>query len=468
MLRKLKIFIIIIISTFLILSPISYSSFTPDVVELYNGKVMIYSEVSAFKLILANGQTISGSALEGDSEQVVTEFNGSVQLVLVIDVSGSMGGGAESKMEKAKSAAKSLVQNLMGIGGNIEIALVSFESTAKTVVNLTNSEQQIISGIDGLSALGGTVMAPAIDLANEILEDGKTSYESANNSGETENSESDLHQYCVILTDGVTENPDTCYDSLVNMDSKQIGIYGVLLESNDLSAFQRDNVTVGNVYPNVSSQELLEIYEEIFDEIHNELVENVIPDFEFSEGQGFVALDTGVFVTIDKELIQGAQLYVEYVINIKSSMDINKIEIEDFTGGNIVYDQNMKMLTEDKTNADYGWSFIDKSTLSTSNENMLYLEEESNSTPVIEKRGSLQKKIIYSKILSTSDDENFEHYTVVRLNGDSENGMASLDSLPVIIVPPFGDNHNNTLIVLIIIILAIITYVIIKKRLCRR
>lgn len=453
MLIKLKIFIVITIIILIILSPISYSSFTPDVVELYDGKVMAYSEISAFKLVLANGATISSSSVEGDSEQVVTEINGNVQLVLVIDVSGSMDG---TKMDKAKSAAKTMVENLMELGGNTEIALVSFSSSAKIEVNLTNSEQDVLNSIDNLTPNGGTYMYNALDLTGAIL--------TGSDSGEDENNESDIHKYCIILTDGVTETPEACYEKLSEMQSNQIGIYGILLESNYKDAFQQNGNTVGVLYENISSQQLLDIYNEIFETIHDELVENVIPEFEFSGvPQNYMVLDNGIFITIDTELLQGAQLCIEYVINIKSSMEINEVEVEDLTIGNIAYNSDSEMLTEGSINSDYGWSFLEDSESNNDNGNVLWIHESNADNPVIEKRGVWQKKIVYSKILSTAEDSNFEHSIVFRLNGDSENGTGMLESLPVIITPPYGNGYSNIFIILGIIILIIIAYIIIKR-----
>lgn len=111
MLRKFTLLIIIIMFIFLTVSPKSYSSFTPKIVELYDGKVVAYSEVNSFKLTLANGLVVSSASLKGDSNQIITETSGDVQVVLILDTSASMSEG--TKLEKAKSAAINMVENLL-------------------------------------------------------------------------------------------------------------------------------------------------------------------------------------------------------------------------------------------------------------------------------------------------------------------------------------------------------------------
>ena len=105
MLKRMIVFIVITIFIFTILAPMSLASFTPTTVELYDGKVIAYSELSAFKLTLGNGAVIVSATVSGDSQQIVTTTSANVQVVLIIDVSGSMTG---TKIEKAKSSAKAL------------------------------------------------------------------------------------------------------------------------------------------------------------------------------------------------------------------------------------------------------------------------------------------------------------------------------------------------------------------------
>ena len=195
MLKKMIMFLVITIFIFTILAPISCASFTPTVVELYDGKVIAYSEISAFKLTLANGAVIASATVSGDSQQIVTTTSANIQVVLIIDVSGSMTG---TRIEKAKSSAKTLVENLYGLSEGTQVGLISFSSGAQQLTDLTTSKDTVISAIDGLNAYGGTNMSPSLDLASQMLAQGKSDYEAqeppTNEDGETID-KPELHQY---------------------------------------------------------------------------------------------------------------------------------------------------------------------------------------------------------------------------------------------------------------------------------
>ena len=519
MLKRMIVFIVITIFIFTILAPMSLASFTPTTVELYDGKVIAYSELSAFKLTLGNGAVIVSATVSGDSQQIVTTTSANVQVVLIIDVSGSMTG---TKIEKAKNSAKTLVENLYGLNEGTQVGVISFSSDAQRLTGLTTSKDEVINAIDGLDAYGGTVMSPALDLATDLLENGKENYEAQEPPTDEDGNvldKPDLHQYCVILTDGATQNPESCYQTLQNMDNNEIGLYGILLESNYTEAFSQGGKTIGNLYVNISNQELLDIYNQIFDEIFSELVENVVTEFEFSnEPENCIVLDNGIFITLDSELMQGARLDLEYVVNIKSTMDINSVEVEDLTNGNLVYDGNSSLLSEEnKINSDYGWNpaveprlytnddklvigVYENSSTSTpdntpdnppvenpdtptnpdspeyiptpptdENDGIILIStdgqaggEQEDSTAVIKAGETYKKKIIYSKLLSPAEESKFEHSTVFRLNNDSEAGMATMESIPVVITPPYGENNSNITLIIFILMAIIFTIILIR------
>src|SRR5699024_6934858 len=115
-----------------------------------------------------------------------------------------------------------------------------------------------------------------------------------------------------------------------------------------------DGTTIGEIYENISQDEIWDIYDEIYDMIYEEVIENVIPEFK-DKSQNFIILDTGVFITLDSEIMQGAILEIEYIINIKSSIDVYDVQLQDLISEKISFDPDMKLLTEDKTNRDEGW-----------------------------------------------------------------------------------------------------------------
>lgn len=417
MVKKMIIFIVItgfIITIFF--ETISYASFIPATTELYgglyDGKVIAYSEISAFKLTLANGAVITYANVTGDTYQIVTEQGRNVQVAIILDLSSSMTGEV---LEEAKAAAKSLVQRLMGLGENTEISLVTFAKKTQTNVGLTGSADEVIGAIDSTEVMDNyTIMAPAISVADEILNEGKVE---------------NTYQYCVIFSDFAVADPEETSSSISNMEANGVGVCRVRVSST--------GVNWGNVDKAVET-------------IEGEVVDNIVDDFEFSNEPPYcIILDDKIIITLDNELMQAAQIDIEYKINIKSSYAISSVEIEDLTSKNLAYDPNAKLLTEDKTNADYGWTLTGESGLYTGEDkNIIYSNDSS-----IPKKGCLQKKIVYSKLLSPAEDSNFEHSTTFKLGGDSDNGTATIPSLSIIITPPYGEKNNNTIFILITVLI---------------
>lgn len=97
-------------------------------------------------------------------------------IVLVIDKSGSMGTGKDSKMDKAKTAAKDFVDKFFGTGADqgykdkVQIAVVFYSDSATTDVGLTNQKDLLISAISDISANGGTHIQAGIHRAQQILD----------------------------------------------------------------------------------------------------------------------------------------------------------------------------------------------------------------------------------------------------------------------------------------------------------
>ena len=409
------IFIIIIFFT-----SISFASFIPETIELYSGlydgKVIAYSEMRAFRLTLANGAVITYSTVTGDTYQIVTDAGRNVQVAIVLDLSSSMTGDV---LEEAQAAAKSLVQDLMGLGEDTEFALVSFAKDTETNVGLTGSGDSVIEAIDNTAVMDNyTIMAPAISTADGILSEGK---------------DENAYQYCVIFSDFYLADPEATNSSISAMESKGVGVCRVTVSSS--------GVNWGDVN---KAKETIE----------GEVVDNVIEDFNFIQEPPYcMILDDKIVITLDNELMQGAVIEIEYEINIKSSYAMSSVEIEDLTNGNVVYNPNAKLITEDKTNSDYGWTLTGDSGLYTNQDKDIVFSNDSS----IPKKGCLSKKIVYSRMLSPAEDANFEHATTFKLAGDSENGAATVSSYSLIITPPYGENNINTnLIIFIAIILTVV------------
>ncbi|MBC5793307.1 MAG: VWA domain-containing protein [Nanohaloarchaea archaeon] len=107
--------------------------------------------------------------------QLTTDFNWDITVTyqpidtaLVIDTSGSMGGGA---LSSAQSGAKNYVDNT-NTGKGDQNAVVSFSSGASTVQSLTSSKSKAKSAINGLSSGGGTDHSSAVSEGHSALNGG--------------------------------------------------------------------------------------------------------------------------------------------------------------------------------------------------------------------------------------------------------------------------------------------------------
>ncbi|WP_422091087.1 gliding motility-associated C-terminal domain-containing protein [Tenacibaculum ovolyticum] len=104
------------------------------------------------------------------------------EVVLVIDVSGSMGdevddgigaGDTAQIMDFAKEAAKDFIEKLLSPinnpTNNNKIAIISYGSSATVLTGLTGDKTVLNNFIDGLNANGGTNMEDALIKADEVL-----------------------------------------------------------------------------------------------------------------------------------------------------------------------------------------------------------------------------------------------------------------------------------------------------------
>lgn len=133
----------------------------------------------------------------GKSSSEESTTNRKIDVVLVIDVSGSMAynmsGSQEDRVPTeqqrlyyAKQAANQLVNSLLGTGStNVNIAVVSFATTSSTVQGYTSTASSLTTAINSLNAGGGTNWEAGLNEANEL---GTTS--------------SDAEKYIVFLSDG--------------------------------------------------------------------------------------------------------------------------------------------------------------------------------------------------------------------------------------------------------------------------
>jgi Ca-activated chloride channel family protein len=89
-------------------------------------------------------------------------------VMIVIDVSGSMKATdvQPSRLEAARAAARSLIDELPG---SAQVGLVSFNTAATLLVALTQDRSSVETALDGLHANGGTAIGDGIEAALDEL-----------------------------------------------------------------------------------------------------------------------------------------------------------------------------------------------------------------------------------------------------------------------------------------------------------
>lgn len=89
-------------------------------------------------------------------------------IILVLDVSGSMYG---TPLSNTKTAAKQFVDQILDNGHDTRIALVTYDSNARTIVELTDDKTTLKTAIDLLDDLYSTNMYEGLYMAGNILEE---------------------------------------------------------------------------------------------------------------------------------------------------------------------------------------------------------------------------------------------------------------------------------------------------------
>ena len=127
-----------------------------------------------------NGVTISKTAMYKDTNEYeitlsvttpgdVTIPGSSADVVLVIDSSGSM--DDNGKMSTAKTSAKNFAQSLLNTeGATVRIAVVDYDSDATVACEWTSDIDTVTSGINAISAGGGTHIQGGIYQARQLLQ----------------------------------------------------------------------------------------------------------------------------------------------------------------------------------------------------------------------------------------------------------------------------------------------------------
>ncbi|UTF52005.1 vWA domain-containing protein [Natronosalvus rutilus] len=147
------------------------------------------------------------------------EGGGTVDIVLVLDRSGSM----SSSMTAMKDAAKGLVDELDNAVANVGV--VSYSSSATLDQKLTSDHGTVKTAIDGLSSSGQTHIVDGVETAQEELTDGT-------------NARPDAEKIMVVMSDGEHNQGGDPVDAADDAKGEGIEIYTVAFGSADESTLQ--------------------------------------------------------------------------------------------------------------------------------------------------------------------------------------------------------------------------------------
>jgi len=114
-----------------------------------------------------------------------------INVMMVLDVSGSMGYNAPTRLSQAKIAANGFIDNLRS---GDQSGLVSFNWTAALNKKLSNNHASTKLAVNGLTAVGATNIGDAVDKANEELMSATSSLNVA--------------KIQILLTDGRANQPN--------------------------------------------------------------------------------------------------------------------------------------------------------------------------------------------------------------------------------------------------------------------
>jgi tight adherence protein B len=162
---------------------------------------------SAFT-VSEQGEGIGGLEVEPLIESRVQP----IQVALLIDVSGSMGG---QPMEDTKEAATSFVEQVTAEG--MQVALIAFSSTVETLVSFTTDTDSLTAAIDGLQAEGSTLLYDAIVQGAAVLEGAPGQ-----------------HNMVLFSDGGDNGSTSTLEEAVAATQSAQAPVTAVALETDDL------------------------------------------------------------------------------------------------------------------------------------------------------------------------------------------------------------------------------------------
>ena len=192
----------------------------------FMGKIL-KKMVSLFLVVLMfvfNAPISNWLGIDNNAIKASALTSAKMDVVLVVDVSGSMSGTSNTN---AKAASKAICEDIFNYSSNARIGIISFANSA-TTYSFSTDKAASLAYIDGLGASGGTYMTNGLNAAHSLMQkadeysaksvviisdgalsDSVTSAQSAANT---------LKAYCNVISVGINTSSSTAstLESLAN------------------------------------------------------------------------------------------------------------------------------------------------------------------------------------------------------------------------------------------------------------
>ena len=394
--------------------------------------IIAYKQVSAFQVQLADGSILLDAGISTGSDVNIIENMSDVEIVFVLDTSGSMSDG---KDQTTKESTKTLVNSLFDrIGAeHLKIGVLFFNSGLDTanILEMTNDQNAIMSHLDKIYANGGTEMADSLQKAHSMLG--------------ALNSDDDTIKIICTLSDGAIADEAETSSQIQKINSEGISTISIFVGTPITPAFA-SLAANSELHKNMetSTANLAEtIVEDIYNEIYFKIILMSEPVTTYNVNhEGVLIGGDKIIFQVDEEILHGATLRIEYVISITTAFDMNNIVINDLYSSDFVFNQDEPLLSEaSRTNRDYGWQ-MNGNTLVTG-----------SGGQTIQAATEYRTKIVLSTVLTperlpdlslignsmTFSLNDIDHNNTISVGQD-----ANIKALDFLIIPPTGTEDSIT------------------------
>ena len=237
----------------------------------------------------------------------------------------------------------------------------------------------------------------------------------------------------------------TSIEEFKNINSAGISTISIFVETPVTSAFSNLASQNGEYHKNfqTSTADLATtIVKDIYNEIYLKIILMSEPKTEYNINHNGVLLGSDkIIFQMDEEILHGATLKVEYIISITTAFDMNNVKINDFYSSDFVFNSNEPLLTELKTNNDYGWKIENGTLVSNSGDG------------TIEGATEYRIKLVLSTLLTPErlpDLSKMGNYMTFSVHDITDNRVisvgetANIKALDFLILPPTGEDNLST------------------------